>query len=148
MRYDTAKQARGQGSSQLGEPEFHQRPEVAPQAKPGGKAVYLRSIPYIRDVGNAATHGSKAQQQRSTMKTGEAKNTSILDSRAFLSALDAVRKERNLSWYHVAMREAHIANISLIVSGKRTISIATAQKLAQWAGLDLAKYQYQAVRHA
>ena len=73
------------------------------------------------------------------MKSSTTKQPPI-DCARLIAAVNAVREERQMSWYGVR-RKTYITNLNEIVSGKRNLSRNAAETLATWAELDLGAYE-------
>ena len=72
------------------------------------------------------------------------KSTQSIDAVRFLTSVNTIRQQRGLTWYAV-FRKTGITHISQIVRGQRSLTVASAQTLAQWAGLDLRQYEREEV---
>ena len=79
--------------------------------------------------------------------------TAYFDMVTFLSALDQVREERQLSWYSI-YRETGVYGIALEhkrnswLRGEGAMSVQTMAALALWSGLDIRDYIKQEVKDA
>lgn len=71
--------------------------------------------------------------------------SSAFDTAGFYAAIDAVRKERGVTWNHV-FRKTFVNNCVSAQKRTHTPEPAARQVLAAWAGIDASAYEREAVR--
>lgn len=70
---------------------------------------------------------------------------STFDTIGFYAAIDAVRKERGLTWYAV-FRATYLDVVMSAAKRARPLAPRNRAILAQWAGIDGAAFEREAVR--
>jgi DNA-binding Xre family transcriptional regulator len=63
------------------------------------------------------------------------------DTKAFINALDAVRRERNITWHQIWHQTGvQMSSMKKMRDGKRECSIHTLATLALWSGLEVTQF--------